>query len=94
MFKKSPKPKTALDKAIDNVLREMEDNSADSKEFAQMTKQLVKLSKLREQSQRRVSPDTIAVVTGNLAGILFIVAHERTHVITSKAINFVLKASR
>lgn len=94
MFKFGPKPKTELDKAIDSVLREMETYTSETKEYAQMTKQLSKLVKLREQSRRRVSPDTMAVVTGNLAGILFIVVHERAHVVTSRALNFVLKASR
>jgi len=94
MFKFGPKPKTELDKAIDRVFLSMADVDPDTKEYAQMTKQLSKLIKLRAQAQRKLSPDTRAVVLGNLAGILMIVGHERAHVVTSRAINFVLKASR
>jgi len=94
MFKSGPQEKTPLDKAIDQVLREMENETADSAEFAKMNKQLIKLYKLQGQTKKHVSPDTMAVVAGNLAGILLIVSHERAHVLTSKAIQFVLKAAR
>ena len=38
-----------------------------------------------------VSPDALMTVFGNLAGIAIIVGHERTHIITSKALAFILK---
>ena len=41
---------------------------------------------------RRVSPDTMAIVAGNLLGIALIVGHERMNVVTSKALGFVLKS--
>jgi len=94
MFKFGPQVKTPLDKAIDQVIREMENETADSAEFAKMNKQLVKLYKLQAQTKKRISPDTLAVVVGNLAGIMIIVNHERAHVMTSKAVQFILKAAR
>jgi hypothetical protein len=49
--------------------------------------------RLKEFDRRwKVSPDTAALVLGNLIGILVIVGHERAHVVTSKALNFVMKA--
>jgi hypothetical protein len=38
-----------------------------------------------------VSPDTIAVVAGNLLGIILILGYEKADVITTKALGFVLK---
>lgn len=90
----SPKSteKTGLEKAIDDVLREMSDLNADSDEYAKMNDQLVKLHAMKTtESRPRVSPDTLATIAANLAGIFVIVGHERTHIITSKALSFILK---
>lgn len=38
-----------------------------------------------------ISPDTILIVAGNLAGIILILGYEKMDIITSKALNFVLK---
>lgn len=46
-----------------------------------------KLSK----SDWKVSPDTLLVVAGNLLGIVLILTYEKGNIITTKAINFILK---
>lgn len=96
MFKPPiPTEKSGLEKAIDDLFTEMNSVNADSEEYAKMADQLVKLYKLKEVDiPRQVSPDTLAVVIGNLLGIVLIVGHERTHVVTSKALGFVMKATR
>lgn len=84
--------KTGLEKAIDELHVQMNAVLADSDEYSKMADQLVKLYKLREHdAPRRVSPDTLALITGNLVGIAMIVGHERAHVVTSKALGFVMK---
>lgn len=84
--------KSGLDEAIDSVLAEMASVNADSDEYAKMVDQLVKLYPLKEtEAKRKVSPDTMALIAGNLLGIMLIVGHERAHVVTSKALNFVTK---
>jgi len=84
--------KTKLDEAIDLVLSEMQTISSDSDEYAKMIVQLERLYKLKEiDSPKRVSPDTLAIVAGNLAGILLILNFERAGVVTSKALSFVMK---
>jgi len=84
--------KSGLDEAIDSVLSEMASVNADTEEYARMVDQLVKLYPLREsETKRRVSPDTMAMIAGNLLGIMLIVGHERAHVVTSKALSFVSK---
>lgn len=92
MFQKEPDEESGLKKAIDTVFSEMASVSCDSDDYAKMVKQLSKLYSLKEiDKPARVSPDTIALVIGNIIGILLIVGHERTHVVTSKAMQFVLK---
>lgn len=93
MFKKEvSEDDKKLDAAIDRVLHEMENTNGDSEEYSRLTDQLSKLYKIkREDPKDRVSKDTLAVVAGNLLGIVVIVNHERLNVITTKALNFVLK---
>jgi hypothetical protein len=92
MFNQIPPEKTGLEKAIDGVLSEMDGVSADSDEFEKMTDQLVKLHAMKTQESRpRISPDVKATIAANLAGILVIVGHERTHIVTSKALGFIKK---
>lgn len=91
--KKTPKP-TLIDEAIEAILIDLRTKKATDPEYAVMTAQLEKLYKLKEIdiSKKRVSPDTLAVIAGNLAGIVLILGYERAHVVTSKAIGFVMKA--
>lgn len=89
---KRPDEESGLEKAIDEVLREMASRASDSDEYAAMVDQLTKLYKLKEiDIPQRVSPDTLAIVIGNLAGIILIVGYERANVVTSKALSFLLK---
>lgn len=94
--KKSSTNKDGLTKAIDSLLEEMSDLNGDDPEYAKMADQLTKLYALKEvdhrvESNSRVSMDTLAVVGANLAGILMIVGHERANVVTSKALNLLMK---
>jgi hypothetical protein len=90
IFERKP---TAIDIAIDEALAQLSGIKIDTEEYAKMVDQIAKLTKLKEQtSNKRVSPDTLAIVAGNLAGIVMILAYERAHVVTSKAIGFVLKS--
>lgn len=82
-----------LQKEIDALLISMADEDRGSVDYTRKVDHLTKLYALKEKpSDRRVSPDTMAIVAGNLAGILMIVGHEKAHVVTSKALGFILKA--
>lgn len=86
-----PEP-TALDEAIEEVLRQMQGFTADAPEYKAMVKQLEKLYKIRSNNKtNRVKFVDVLPVIGNLAGIVAILGYERTHIITSKAIAFVMK---
>lgn len=92
MYTQKPTEKTGLEKAIDRVLTEMDNETVESETYAAMVDQLIKLHAMKTtESRPRISPDTWATITANLAGILVIVGHERTHIVTSKALGFVKK---
>lgn len=95
-LKKTDATPTALQLTIDEVFERLSDFAPETKEYAAISDQLVKLMKLQEElsSKKRLSPDTLAVVAGNLVGIVAILGHERAHVITTKALGFVMKLSK
>lgn len=91
MFKKSQQSRE-LETVITETTSELRNLSAETEEFDKVLNQLERLHVLDTGNRKeRVSPDTLALVLGNLAGIGLIVGYERTHVVTSKALGFVLK---
>lgn len=91
--KKTPCEDSGLEKAIDTLLASMSTEHCDSEEYAKMVVSLEKLYKLKEiDAPKRVSPDTLAIIGGNILGIVMILTHEKAHVVTSKALGFVMKA--
>ena len=92
MFKKPKAEKTGLETTIDNLISEMAGHEGGSEEYTKMTDNLETLYKLKaEDKPDRVDLNTIAIVAGNLAGILIIVGFEKSHVMTSKALGNLLK---
>lgn len=82
-----------LEKAIDIVMQTLLTHSPDSDEYSKTLSHLERLYALKTVNRKpRVSPDTILLVAGNLAGILAIVAYEQKHVMASKALGFLMKA--
>ena len=82
----------ALDPAIAKILESMETFGPEDDEWPQLMESLERLTKLKDRKERKqVSPDTLAVVVGNLAAVLIVVAYEQKHVITTKAFGLTLK---
>lgn len=93
MLKITKKDKrTNLEKEIDRVLKEAEYLNPNSDDYSVVAENIERLYKAKScEKSRTVSPDTIAVIAGNLLGIALILGYEQSHVITSKALGFVLK---
>lgn len=90
MFTRKPKEKDNLDVAIDLLISRMDIANPD--ETARLVDQVTKLVKCKETlDPKRISPDTILLVAGNLVGILLILNYEKAGVITTRALNFVMK---
>lgn len=90
MLKKKP---SGLDVAMNEIYSEMQGFTSDSEEYCKMTDQLLKLHSMKAvDKSRRVSPDTIVTVGANVLGIILILHYEQVHVLTSKALQFVIRA--
>lgn len=90
--KKTPEP-TGLDMVIEELQEHIRRTDCYTKEYPILVDNLSKLYKMKEaNTSRRVSPDTIAIIAGNLAGIVLILGYERVGIVTSKALSFVMKA--
>ena len=85
------KRKTMLEREIDNLLVDMEEMYVDSEEYQASIEMLGRLHEMKSKDKSHVSPDTLAIVAGNLLGILLILKHEELNIITSKALNFVIR---
>lgn len=86
------KKKSQLDLEIESAFDELSELSKDSKEYEKIVKNLELLYKAKSlDRQGGISKDTFLIVGGNLLGIILILTYERTEIITSKAISFILK---
>ena len=92
MFARNQK-KTKLDEAIDDALDELKGFDAAEDGYQKMITNIDTLIKLKViEKPDRMSKDTLAVVAGNLLGIVAIVAYEQRHVMQSKALGFILRS--
>lgn len=83
---------TLVDGEIDAVLTEMQTEGVTSEEYPKLMGYLERLNELRLKDRRApLTNDTIAVVAGNLLGILLIVAYEQRHVVTSKGLSQLIR---
>ena len=94
MLKAKPPHEILIDGVIAEAFSQLDVYPSNSNEYAQIVRQIETLYALKNNRSSRVSPDTLFIVLGNLLGIAIIVGHERANVVTSKALNFVMKASR
>jgi hypothetical protein len=88
------KKTSKLDEPIERVLLEMDIKGPYSDKYDHLVMQLEQLLEMRrnERGTSKVSPDTMAVVVGNLLGILTIVAYEQKHVMVSKGLGLILRS--
>lgn len=92
MLRKVERTDPILDGPIERVLQEMEVYGPDSPEYPELLTRLEKLLELKAKNQPpRVTPDQMAMVLGNIAGILIIVSYEHAHVVVSKALGLLVK---
>lgn len=86
------KSKSKFDLEVDANLDQLAKLSKDSKEYSDIVDNLERLYRAKSlDKQSKVSWDTMAIIAGNLIGILMILSYEKADIITSKAIGFILK---
>lgn len=92
MTKKFVDDPAKLQDLIDHVQTQMVAEDANSDDFQVMAEQLERLYKMKTSDKSsRVSPDAVLAVAGNLLGIGLILNYERMHIVTTKALGFVMK---
>lgn len=89
IFRKA-KIRKEIDSRILELSQELETEEPGTDYYTTIIRQIEDLKKIRA-NDNSVSPDTVLVVVGNLAGILLILNFEKAGIITSRAINFVMK---
>lgn len=85
----------SLEKEIERLFKIARECVPGTARYDEVTDQIAKLYKLQEvDSKKRVSPDALVGAATSLGSILFILNYEHAHVMTSKAIGFVMKNIR
>lgn len=91
--KEPPKYRRLLEDEYERAIASLRSSLTDSEEYA---KKLTIVERLHEITDKEtsdsVSKDTMAIVSANLLGIFMIIRHENVNVITSKALNFVIRS--
>lgn len=93
MFNKQKDKKPNIKQEVDHIIGYMAGLEPDSKEYSTAASNLDVLVKAKscENTTKKISPDTIAVVVGNLLGIVLVLNYEKMNVITSKAFGMIIK---
>ncbi len=93
-FLKRKDKRTELEKEIDDEIEYLRSIACDVEDYEQKyddeLTRLERLKKLKDE-KKSISPDTLLVVLANLLGIALILGYEKAGVVTSKAMNFVLR---
>ena len=77
---------------VDKLMSELDEYGPDTEEFKAAMGYLDKIHKFRSINRRGVDGNTIAIVAGNIACVLIVVSYERMHVVTTKALGYVMKS--
>lgn len=93
MFTRKSSPlENLLEAEMERVTRSLKTFTIGNGDYAKTLDMLVDLSAIKaKEKPESVSKDTLAVVGANLLGIVLIIKHEAVNVITSRAMNLVLK---
>lgn len=84
--------KSRFEKEIDSVLDQLGALSADTEDYATAVKNLDVLCKASSyKKDSSISADTLITVTANILGIALVLGYEQAHVVTSKALSFIVK---
>jgi hypothetical protein len=81
-----------LNEQIERLLKRMSNTPVDDEAYPRMLTTLERLHALKtEHKPKRVSPDTVLIVVGNMLVTLVIIVYEQKHVFSNKAFNNQLK---
>lgn len=85
--------KNALEDQIDDLHNQLDKEEVGSEQHNRLMTALERCYKIKkDQTFDRVDANTKAAIIGNLAGIALILNYERVHVISTKALGFIVKS--
>ncbi len=88
----SKKDKANFQTEIDRALAELSKLPIESEEYAKAIKNIEVLSTARaHKANDSISTDTLLIVGANILGILMVLNYEQAHIVTSKAVSFIIK---
>lgn len=91
MLNTKPNKRTISDE-VDRIVNELATMQADTQEYEAKVKQLRVLCEARSmRADRLINTETLVTAGVNILGILLILNYENLHVVSSKALGFVLK---
>ena len=85
--------RTQTEKYVDTQIEELAKYTESSEDVKDVLELMEKRRDLKVKKDR-IKPDTLALIAGNLGGILLVLHYERFNVITSKAVQFIIKGGR
>lgn len=92
MFQSKSEVVLLLESEIVRLLRVLKTHDENSKEYQQTLDRIVMLTRMKEEDKSKFgSRENLTVVLGNLVGIFMILKHEHVNVITSRAMQLLLK---
>ena len=91
MMKFTKLKQNQIKKEINRIHSEMESMDINSEEYKNAIGHLKSLHEIESRDLFGISSDTMAVVAGNILGLILVLKHEELNVITSKALGFVIK---
>lgn len=84
--------KDDLQKEIDRNFEWLQHYRQGSEEYDETLKKIERLYDLKKQEEKNhISYDTLAIIAGNIGVTCMILYHEKAHVITTKALGYLLK---
>lgn len=86
------KEQSFIDAAIERAFAKLSEYDVTSTEYSKTLDGITKLHKMKEEERpSELSRDTMLLVAANLVGILLIIRHEHVNVISSKAMNTLMR---
>lgn len=89
-LKKTPEIKSSLDEALEIAVQKLKDTDPSTKDYAVIAQNVKTLTEANTADKAAhkpnvVSADTLAMIFGNLTGLILVLGYEHGHAITSKA---------
>lgn len=86
---RKPDRRSEAEKKFDEQLKNQLDQAESLEEMADIMSLMERRRTLGDK--RRISPDTMLIVGGNLVGIIMVLGYEKANVLTSKALGMILR---